>query len=361
MKNWKSRKILVLLLLAVLGFGLWSYRWTYTDHGRLDYKAALSLHLLSFERKLKPRPESDFEIDMPVNLAFGLSMLMPRDEVARVEDRTIDGPESALPIRIYWPRVGAGDESVTTTPPVIVYFHGGGFVVGDIDIFDPLARSLANHTRSIVISVDYRLAPEHPYPAAVNDAYAALLWAADNAQSLGGDPGRLVVAGDSAGGTLATVTALRARDENGPRIAYQVLYYPGVDFITTYPSTEKFGEGYGLPARATHAMREAYMGGEADRKHPYLSPLFAASLQRLPPALIVTAGFDPLTDSARAYAEKLRGDGVAVTAIHYPGMIHGFMGIVFFDQQQDALEKTAEALDSAWRSDSGARDTGAGS
>lgn len=345
MKSSLKHKSVLALLLAFIGFGIWTYSWTFTEHGRLDYRAALSLHLLTFERKFRPRPATDFELDMPVNLAFGLSMLMPRDEVSQVEDRTIRGPESELPIRIYWPEAVAGDgEGTSRPPPVLVYFHGGGFVVGDIDIFDPLARSLSKYTRSIVISVDYRLAPEHPYPAAVNDAYAALLWAADNAKELGGDPGRLIVAGDSAGGTLATVMALKARDENGPAIAYQLLYYPGVDFVTPYPSTEKFGENYGLPAKAVSAMRSAFMGQAPDPRDPYLSPLFAESHRDLPPALIVTAGFDPLTDSGHAYAEKLRQNGVPVTHIHYPGMIHGFMGVVFFTQQRDALEKTARAM-----------------
>jgi acetyl esterase len=349
MKSLLKNRVVLVLLLALVGFGIWTYSWTFTEHGRLDYRAALSLHLLTFERKFKPRPDGDFELDMPVNLAFGLSMLMPRDDVSRVEDRTIAGPESALPIRIYWPPAGVGDGVATPPPPVLLYFHGGGFVVGDLDIFDPLARSLCKYTRSIVISVDYRLAPEHPYPAAVNDAYAALLWAADNARALGGDPDRLIVAGDSAGGTLATITALKARDEHGPAIAYQLLYYPGVDFVTTYPSTENFGENYGLPAKAVRAMRSAYMGRAPDPRHPYLSPLFAYNHRDLPPALIVTAGFDPLTDAGHAYVEKLRQAGVTVTHAHYPGMIHGFMGIVFFDQQRDALEKTGQAISDGLR------------
>lgn len=347
MKNPLKNKIFIVLLLAIIGFAAWSYSWTFTDEGRLDYRAALSLHLLSFDRKIKPRPETDLELDMPVNLAFALTMVLPRDEVARIEDRTIDGPESKLPIRIYWPETKQeGDNATPDALPVMLYFHGGGFVVGDIDIFDPLARSLAKNTESIVISVDYRLAPEHPYPAAVNDAYAALEWAAANAADLGGDQDRLIVAGDSAGATLATVTALKSRDQNGPKIAYQVLYYPGVDFITPYPSVQKFSEGYGLPEKATRVFRSAYMGHLSNPKDPYLSPLFAKSHRDLPPALIVTAGFDPLSDGGAAYAEKLRQADVPVKHLHYPGMIHGFMGIVIFSQQQDALEKTAQYLGS---------------
>ncbi len=220
--------------------------------------------------------------------------------------------------------------------------------MGSVDIFDPLARSLAQASGAIVISVDYRLAPAHPYPAAVNDAYAALQWASREATRLGGDPQKLVVAGDSAGGNLAAVVALKARNERGPAPAAQILYYPGTDLTDkTWPSAEKFGEDYGLPRESMRGFREAYLGHVDDRSDPYVSPLYADSLSGLPPALVVTAGFDPLTSSAQAYVRRLQRANVAVTHRHYPEMIHGFMSVALFPQQQQALKATDAFLQRA--------------
>lgn len=340
----KYKKTTLLLIVLLIAWGV-SYSWTYTPHGRLDYTAALSLRLLSFTTTLKPHPDSDFELTMPVNLIHALSAKMPRAEVSKTEDIRIPSATGEIPARIYWP---AGYDP-SHPPPLVVYYHGGGFVVGSVAIFDPLARKIANASEAVVISVDYRLAPTHPYPAAVDDCYEALLWAAANAASLGADPNRLVVAGDSAGGHLATVTAMRARDEGTPAVKAQILYYPGTDLTEKrYDSSEKFTDGYGLSSEAMQTFREAFVGhltGE-ERAQPYVSPLYAQSHADMPPALIITAGFDPLTDSAHLYARRLEDSQVTVEVRHYPDTIHGFMSVSLFSQQQDALEDTARFLKS---------------
>ncbi len=338
--RYPKTTIFIVLLLAFAG---WSYSWTYTPYGRLDYRAAFSLHLLSFEREYQPDPQSDFRFNLPVNMIYAFSAMLPKAEVARVEDRKIPGQGVDVPVRIYWPN-GLAEDS---PPPVIVYFHGGGFVVGNVDIFDPLTRQLADATKSIVVSVDYRLAPAHPWPAAVEDSYAATQWAADNAAALGGDPRRIVIAGDSAGGNLSAVIAQKARDEGGPALAGHIMYYPATDLTgTPYDSMQNFIDGYGLSSEATGAFHEAYIGhvAEEQRATPYLSPLLAAKVEGLPPALLITAGFDPLHDAGLAYAQRLEAEGVNTVYVDYPHTIHGFMSIPLFSEQADAMAKTARFM-----------------
>ncbi len=341
------RSMLALLVVAVIAIGIAGFRWSDTPHGELDYRAALSLHLLSFEIEHQPEADMNFSFKLPVNLIYGLSRLVPKESVSKVEDIHIPSDGVEIPARIYWPDSMA---ELTSPPPVLVYYHGGGFVVGSVEIFDSLTRSLANTAQAIVISVDYRLAPKHPYPAAVNDAYAALQWAAANAEGLGGDPERLVIGGDSAGGNLSAVTALKALQENGPKLSAHIMYYPATDLTDKpYPSIEHFMDGYGLSTEAKQAFHQAYIGHVEDRTIPYLSPLYADSLQGLPPALILTAGFDPLTDSAHAYAERLKSEGVEVTLKKYPSTIHGFMSVELFSQREDGLEDTREFLQRVWQ------------
>lgn len=344
MRMVKRHPILTTVWLLLIGCVGYSYSWTQTEHGKLDYRAAVSLHLLSFETKFSPDPEMDFSFELPVNLIYAMSGLLPKAAVAKTEDVVIAKEDVDIPARIYWPLRPSSEQ-----PPIWVYFHGGGFVVGSVDIFDALTRQLAAETGAIVVSVDYRLAPRHPWPAATLDGYAAVQWAADNAARLGADPTRIIVGGDSAGGNLAAVVALMARDLGTPQLAAQVLYYPATDLGdngTRWPSDEKFRDGYGLSTTSMIAFSDAYFGHLDNTAEPYLSPLRAESLADLPPALVVTAGFDPLTDSALAYAERMRSAGVPVTSAHYPEMIHGFMSVGLFSQQQQAVDRTVAFVQS---------------
>lgn len=336
--NHPKKTIAIVLVLLAIAY---SYRWTYTPHGRIDYATGLSIHLLTFSIRHKPDPNFDIEFELPVNLAFTTAQIFPTENVARSKDIVIPHDGIDVPARIYWPANIASDKPL----PVMVYFHGGGFMLGSVDIFDALTRKIANATKSIVISVDYRLTPAHPYPAAVNDGYAALLWAARNATALGGDPGKLVVGGDSAGANLATVLALKARDMNAPQLRAQILYYPAVDLTAKhYASYDAFGEGYGVTNEMKDVFDKAYVGHVEDKTDPYISPLYADSLAGLPPALIITAGYDLLTEPATHYIDKLKQDKVAVTAINYPGTIHGFMSVPLFRQQAMGLEATAQFM-----------------
>jgi len=267
------------------------------------------------------------------------SLAGPPEDAVPTQDRTVPGPAgNEIPVRIYRPQ--------SDTPlPVVVYFHGGGFVIGDITTHDATCQRLAAGVPAVVVSVDYRLAPEHPFPAAVDDCEAATQWVSAHATELGGDPGRLAVAGDSAGGNLSAVVARRARDAGGPPIAFQLLVYPGVDMTRSMPSHVENGTGYLLDADAMDFFLGNYMGNEPDLKHPDASPLFVEDLSGLPPALVVTAEFDPLRDEGEAYADRLRAAGVKVTTSRYDGMIHGFYGLDgIFDSSKRATAETVTAL-----------------
>jgi acetyl esterase len=207
---------------------------------------------------------------------------------------------------------------------VIVYFHGGGWVIGELDTVDNPLRRIANRTGAVVVSVDYRLAPEHVYPAAFDDSYAATAWVAEHAAELGGDPERVAVSGDSAGGNLAAAVAIAARDRQGPRLAAQLLIYPVTDFDFTTESYEQNGEGYLLTKGSMQWFWAHYLGAQDLGKDPYACPARADDLAGLPPAFVATAEFDPLRDEGEAYAAKLRIAGVDVTAKRYDGMLHGF-------------------------------------
>jgi acetyl esterase len=257
------------------------------------------------------------------------------EPVAQVRDQTIEGPGGEIPIRTYRPD-GEG-------LPVIVYAHGGGFVFCDLDSHDGLCRDIANRVPAVVVSVGYRLAPEHRWPAAADDFYAATQWAARNAASLGGDPGRVVVAGDSAGGNLAAVGALIARDRGGPALAAQVLLYPvlAADFDTE--SYRLFGRGYYNPMTAMRWYWDQYVPSQTDRVHPYATPQ-NADLNGLPPAVFVIAGHDPLRDEALAYAAALEAAGVPVVCAQFDGAVHGFMSMPILDIALRARRRVGEEL-----------------
>lgn len=268
-------------------------------------------------------------------------------EVAFVEDRDVPGPHGPIPIRLYRPLGAQPSERL----PALVYFHGGGFTVGDLDTHDVPCRSLANQARCAVVSVDYRLGPEHKFPKAVDDCVAATSWVATHAHELQIDATRLAVGGDSAGGNLATVTALTARDAGGPRLVFQLLIYPGTTLRHDSASTAELGRGgYVLTLDLMHYFRDCYLGDPQDVGDWRCSPLLAPDLSRLPPALIITAGYDPLRDEGKAYADRLAASGVSVAYTCYEGMIHGFitMGKVL-DDAQTALAESAAALAAAFQ------------
>ena len=242
--------------------------------------------------------------------------------VARVEEREIPGPGGPMRVRIYWPEAAG-------TRPAIAYYHGGGHVIGSLDTHDLIARNLCHGAEAIVVSVDYRMGPEHRFPAAVEDAFAALQWLHANAASLGADPERLGVHGDSAGANLAAVVALMARDAGGPKLRLQSLVYPVADYTLSAPSYQAYAEGYGLLTRAAMQwFQQHYLRSPADAEDWRASPLKAASHAGVAPAIIVTAECDVLHDDGVNYAEALRRAGVPVEYRDFPGMIHAFFGMV---------------------------------
>lgn len=259
--------------------------------------------------------------------------------IGKVEDRTIEGPDGDLALRIYTP-VAAGGDAL----PVLVYFHGGGWVIGDLETHDALCRTLANEADCKVVAVDYRLAPEHVFPAAVDDCYAALKWVEANGASIGVDATRIAVAGDSAGGNLAAVVSQIAKAEKGPEISFQLLIYPVTDTDTDTGSYRANESGYLLDREGMVWFFDHYLKG-ADRSDPRIAPLKAASLSGLPAAYVVTAGFDPLRDEGRAYADALKAAGVAVEHVNYDGMIHGFFNLQgALDVGREAVKAAAKAL-----------------
>jgi acetyl esterase len=242
----------------------------------------------------------------------------PGEEVAEVRQVEAPGPGGPVPIRVFRP-LGAGEGPL----PLVVYLHGGGWVIGSLDGFDPLCRALANRSGALVASVDYRLAPEHPFPAAPEDARAAVRWLHEEAAALGADPDRVAIAGDSAGGNLATVTARRLRDEGGPPLRFQALVYPVTDSALNTPSYREKSDGFGLSAASMARYWRLYLDG-ADGRHPDASPLRAGELAGLPPAFVLTVQDDVLRDEGEAYARALERAGVRVTLRRYDGPIHGF-------------------------------------
>jgi acetyl esterase len=239
--------------------------------------------------------------------------------VAEVRDVEVEGAAGRLAGRVYRPEAQGA-------LPTIVFFHGGGFVIGDLDTHDNQCRMLCREAEAVVISVDYRLAPEAPFPAGVEDCLAATRWAAEHVAELGGDGDRIAVAGDSAGGNLAAVVAQLARDSGGPALAAQLLLYPGTDFVGGYPSETENAEGYFL-TREDMEWFEGHYTRDADHRDPRLSPIHAGDLSGLPPAVLVTAEFDPLRDQGEAYGRALEAAGVPVVLRRYDGLIHGFFDL----------------------------------
>jgi len=263
----------------------------------------------------------------------------PFQEVCRVEDRMAEYGQYSVPVRIYWPQ--ASEHPL----PMVVWFHGGGHVVGSVDSYDTLCRDLALKSGAIWISVDYRLAPEHKFPAAVEDSFAALQWVAREAASLGGDADRIAVAGDSAGGNLVAVCALLARDQGGPQLAFQLLIYPATAPQADFPSQFDYADDHFLTRETILWFHNSYLPNDAARQDFRYAPLIASSHQGLPPTLMILAECDPLRDEGLAYADKLREAGNQVRVSVYPGMIHPFFSMAgVFDQAREAHDEAARAL-----------------
>ncbi|HIK11224.1 MAG TPA: alpha/beta hydrolase [Oscillatoriaceae cyanobacterium M33_DOE_052] len=274
----------------------------------------------------------------------------PPEPVARVENRTIRSAKRSIPgtggeikLRIYTP---TGENPL----PLLVYFHGGGWVLGDLEIADSCCRHIANHAGCIVVSVDYRLAPEHKFPAAVEDCYTATEWVASYCTELGGDRRRIAIAGDSAGGNLAAAVTLMARSEPEISLCHQVLIYPVTHYNFNTESYRQYAHHY-LTKPAMTWYWHQYLSTPADGENPLASPLLATDLTNLPPATIITAEYDILRDEAEAYGERLRQAGIPVTITRYDGMIHGFVSMgAFLDTAAVALTEITTALTGAFRS-----------
>jgi len=303
----------------------------------------------AFLKAMKDAGAQPFETMSPAEarvavLAFKDLAGEPED-VDRIDHGFIPGPTADLAVRIYRPVRGEPGPL-----PGLIYFHGSGWVVANIGVCDSFSRSLANRTGCMVVAVNYQKAPEHKFPIPLDDCYAATRWVVDNASVLGVDRGRIGVIGDSAGGNLAAAVTLRARDEHGPQLAYQVLIYPAVQYGWDTPSALANAEGFLLQRASMTYFWNHYVRHPRDGMHPYCSPLAAEDHSGLPPALIVSAEFDPLCDDGRNYADKLAAAGVPVKFSLYKGMIHGFLWMSGVLEQSKALldEIGREAKAALW-------------
>lgn len=281
---------------------------------------ALDEHVAQLIAGLQAQGLKSFE-QMSVEEARGVvatftGLQAPPEPVARIHDDRYPSDGGEQNLRIYVPE-GDGPH------PVVLYFHGGGFVAGGLDVVEEPARGVAHDTGAIVVTAAYRLAPEHRFPAAPDDAWAALLWVADNIAGYGGDPDNIVVMGDSAGGNLAAVTALRARDEGGPRLRGQVLVYPVVDPVAQLPSRREFADGHIITAAGLDWFWRQYLSAPGDARNPYAVPARAHSLAGLPPTLILTTENEVARDEAEEYGARLHQDGVDVTTVRFDGLVHG--------------------------------------
>ncbi len=274
------------------------------------------------------------------------SFTQPEPPHCLVRELTMPGPGGAIALRLYRP--AASDPSAAL--PVLVYYHGGGWVIGDLDTHDTLCRELANGSGCAVVSVDYRLAPEHRFPAAVDDSIAALRWVHDHAAQLQVDPARIAVGGDSAGGNLAAVVAIAAREAGGPAVAFQLLIYPATDQRRTAPSHRANGQGYLLTSDSIAYYHDHYLADAAQDLDWLASPLLQDNLRGLPPAFVLTAGYDPLRDEGLQYAQRLTAAGNRATLVCFERQIHGFVPMgKFIDEANVAVQLCAAQLRRALR------------
>ncbi len=266
------------------------------------------------------------------------------EEVAESRDTVAPGPHGDIPVRLYRP---AGTEA-SAVLPALIYYHGGGWLLGGLDSHDVVCRRFANAAQCRIVSVDYRMAPEHKFPAAVDDCAAATSWAVANAASLGIDPSKVAVGGDSAGGNLAAVIAIMARDGTLPPVVFQLLIYPATDMMMTSVSSQAIRDGVPLTSSTMKWFIDHYMRSKADERDWRASPLRANDLSGTAPALVLTAGYDPLRDEGIAYAQRLEREGVRVIHIHYSDQVHGFMSMGKMIRAADqAIDQMAAALKKA--------------
>lgn len=323
--------IFLVIILSLVGL---TYYWRYTPHGLLNLRTAMVLRFI-----LKKKENLPIEIQRKLLLRTMEKLRGQAEEVEHVEDIEIEVVDGKIPIRVYHP-------SPRQVPPIVLFFHGGGWTLGSLESHDHICRKIAVEANVLVVSVGYRLAPEYPFPTGLEDCYHSLQWVHKNGERLGGDAQKIIVMGDSAGGNLATTVALKAKNENGPPIIQQVLIYP-VTNITALntPSYNNFSMGYHLTKKRMDEFRRHYSVNGKDWANPYVSPLLADDLQNLPPALIITASFDPLRDEGEAYGKKMKAAGVEVTISRYKGTIHGFFGLSGLGTAGDkAIKEVAELL-----------------
>jgi len=270
------------------------------------------------------------------------AMEQPADPADRI--LSTDADADGVPVRIY-----RREEAGAAEEPVLVFYHGGGYIACGISSHERLCHRLARLAECAIVSVDYRLAPEHVFPAAVDDALTALRWVAAHGAGRGLDTRRIAIGGDSAGGSLATVAALRARDEGGPALVHQLLFYPATDLTGTTESERLYADGYFLDSDFSEMCVSSYIPEPGDRAHPWVSPLLAEDLSRLPPATVITAECDPLRDEGRAYAERLNASGVPARYTDYAGVFHGFASMFgMLPEGDEALAQGAAALREAF-------------
>jgi len=310
------------------------------DRDALDPQAAALLEEL--ETGVAP-PSSTLSVATGRALLDDLFAVEEPEPVGSTTDLEIQGPSGPIPLRIYLP-VESGPS------PVLVFLHGGGWVRGSLEAYDGLCRRLTNGAGCVVVSVAYRRAPEHPFPAGLEDCYAATEWAAEHAADIEGDPDRVVVGGDSAGGNLSAAVALAARDRDGPELAHQLLIYPAVNppSVRWFDAYDENGTGYFLEMDSVEWYLDQYLSGRADVGNAYAFPLRARELSGLPSATVLTAGFDPLRDEGVAYAERLAEAGVEVDHRHYEAQIHGFLSLYeHIDEGREAIDEVADRLRAA--------------
>ncbi len=328
----------VVLLASLSALALWVNSWRDTPHGQLSTPAAIIAKVSTWQAATEA-DASPAAMRASRHKSIGL-VTAPAASMAAISDQQIPGTSAPLPVRIYTPI------DSPTPLPIIVYFHGGGWVLGDLESHDNLCRSLAAKAGAVVVAVDYRLAPEHIFPAALDDAAVALRWTIDNASALNGDPTRLAVAGDSAGGNIAAALSALESEQNNTSIAAQVLLYPAVDLSNLdRQSAMQFAEGYFLTRERMAWFIQQYVPDATLRLDPRASPLLAADHSGLPPTLVITAEFDPLRDEGEAYAQALDKAGVSTRTKRFDGVLHGFVSMDrWFPEAEQATDLIATFL-----------------